>query len=82
MVVGVVWVIFICAANCGKMELIAALVGGVLVVGLVVTLVGLKVWLGKEREWRGGCAGRSPYLEELDSCPVCGASRGEQCKAR
>lgn len=64
------------------MQMILVTLGITLVV-LAVGLagIGLRMWVVKGGEFRGGCASNSPWLKnEIGDCKVCGAGPDEQCQ--
>ena len=58
------------------------ILGLILSVSLVAVLaIAVRVFLVKDGEARGGCAGKNPMLRaEGAACTMCGAMPSEECK--
>jgi flagellar basal body-associated protein FliL len=60
--------------------LITIIIISVILVLFAFALFGIRLLLVKNGEFRGTCAGNSPYLRrEGIACGVCGAKPGEDC---
>lgn len=57
---------------------------GLILVTLSIAVVGIaiRLFLVKDGEVRGGCAGKNPMMQEEGvACTVCGAMPTEECKS-
>ena len=60
-----------------------------LIIGVMITVLGIafggiaiRLFLVKDGEVRGGCAGKNPMMqEEGTACTMCGAMPTEECKS-
>ena len=60
--------------------MITVVIVSIILVLLAFALFGIRILLVKNGEFRGTCAGNSPYLrKEGIACGVCGAKPGEEC---
>lgn len=51
------------------------------IIGLAFALIGIRILLVKDGEFRGTCASNNPLLtNEIGECTVCGKSPEEECK--
>jgi hypothetical protein len=56
------------------------IVVSIALVGIAFVLFSVRLLLKKGGEFRGTCAGNSPYLQKDGiKCGICGASPGETC---
>jgi hypothetical protein len=60
------------------------LVIGLIITGLLIALgaMAVRMFLVKDGEMRGGCAGKNPMMQEEGvACSMCGAMPTEDCKS-
>ena len=58
---------------------------GLILVFMTIAFIGMaiRVFLLKDGEVRGGCAGKNPMMQEEGAgCTMCGALPSEECKSK
>ena len=61
-------------------SLLPLILASVVLVSIAFALFAIRLLLKKGGEFRGTCAGNSPYLQKKGvKCGICGASPGEAC---